>query len=53
MVYNNIYEKFQPFQIVMPDIEKFEDDRKFLVICVVLELGSLEHAEIELSFLLS
>ena len=31
----------------MPDMEDFEDYREFLVICIIVELGSLEHTEIK------
>jgi len=31
----------------MPDIEDFEDYREFLVICIIVKLGSLEHTEIK------
>jgi len=38
MVYNNVDRIGQTFQIVLPTLESFEDDKQFLVMCVIVQL---------------
>ena len=38
MIYNNVNEIGQIFQIVSPNLEGFKDGKQFLVICVVIQL---------------
>ena len=38
MIHNNIDRIGQTFQIVLPNLESFEDSKQFLVICVIVQL---------------
>ena len=38
MIYNNVDGIGQTFQIVLPNLESFEDGKQFLVMCVVVQL---------------
>jgi len=47
MIYNNIDGIGQTFQIVSPNLESFEDGKKFLVMCVVIQLHHSKSARVK------
>jgi len=47
MIYNNIDGIGQTFQIVLPNLESFEDGKQFLVICVVVQLHHSESVRVK------
>ena len=51
MIHNNINGIDQTFQIVLPNLESFEDGKQFLVMCVVVQLRRSERQLGELHYL--
>ena len=47
MIYNNIDRIGQSFQIVLPNLESFEDGKQFLVMCVIVQLRHSESARVK------
>ena len=47
MIYNNIDRIGQTFQIVLPNLESFEDGKQFLVMCVIVQLHHSESARVK------
>ena len=47
MIHNNIDRIGQTFQIVLPNLESFEDSKQFLVIYVVVQLCCSESARVK------
>jgi len=47
MIHNNVDKIGQTFQIVLPNLESFEDGKQFLVICVVVQLCCSESARVK------
>jgi len=47
MIRNNIDGIGQTFQIVLPNLESFEDGKQFLIICVVVQLYCSESARVK------
>jgi len=47
MIHDNIYREFQFFQAVIQDIVGFQNYEEFLIVCIIVEFGSLEHVEME------
>jgi len=47
MIYNNVDRIGQTFQIVLPNLESFEDGKQFLVMCVVVQLCCSKSARVK------
>ena len=47
MIHNNVDGIGQTFQIVLPNLESFKDDKQFLVMCVVVQLCRSESVRVE------
>jgi len=47
MIYNNVNGIDQTFQIVLPNLESFEDSKQFLVIYVVVQLHCSKSARVK------
>jgi len=42
MIYNNVNEIGWIFQIVLPNLESFKDDKQFLIMCVIIQLTAVK-----------
>jgi len=47
IIHNNVNEIGQTFQIVLPNLESFEDSKQFLVIYVVIQLHHSKSARVK------
>ena len=47
MIYNNIYQKSNPIQVVLPDLEHLKYSKEFLVVHVVVKLSIVEGMGVE------
>ena len=47
IIYNNINGIDRTFQIVLPNLESFEDGKQFLVMCVIVQLHHSESARVK------
>ena len=47
MIHNNVDRIGQTFQIVLPNLESFEDSKQFLVICVIVQLCHSKSARVK------
>jgi len=47
MIHNNIDGIGRTFQIVLPNLESFEDSKQFLVMCVIVQLCHSESARVK------
>jgi len=47
MIYNNVDEIDQTFQIVSPNLESFKNGKQFLVICIVIQLYHSESVRVK------
>jgi len=47
MIHNNVDEIGRTFQVVPPNLESFKDDKRFLVMCVIVQLYCSESAGVK------
>jgi len=47
MIYNNVNGIDQTFQIVLPNLESFEDGKQFLIMCVIIQLYHSKSARVK------
>ena len=47
IIYNNVNGIGQTFQIVLPNLESFEDSKQFLVMCIVIQLYCSESIRVK------
>ena len=47
MIHNNVDRIGQTFQIVLPNLESFEDGKQFLVMCVIVQLCHSKSARVK------